>query len=257
MTTANPSDPSIPTRKPNRPLRRFMQFLARGIFSVLTDMEIEGRENFPKSGPLILVGNHFSFIDPAAFISIAPWPMDFIGGAVTPHAPKAVQFLPRLWGYLPVYRGTGSTYALKEAERILKSGGVVGIFPEGGSWAQVLRPARPGAALLTAIAGAPLLPIGLDGFPRVFPMLRQGKRAKVRIRIGKPFGPFKIFGSRYERRRQLDDIGNEIMNHIADLIPQEQAGLFSKDPKIREAAKGTEYYPWEGIREGQDKYPAA
>ena len=246
-----------PIHRPNRPLRRFLQYLARGLLGMLTDMEIEGRENFPKSGPLIMVGNHFSFVDPAVFISIAPWPMDFIGGAVTPHAPKIVQFLPRLWGYLPVYRGTGSTYALKEADRILKTGGVVGIFPEGGSWAQVLRPARPGAALLTATAGAPLLPIGLTGFPRIFSSLKEGKRARVRIRIGKPFGPFRIFGSRYERRRQLDKIGDEIMSRIADLIPQEEAGLYSKDPKVREAARGTEYYPWEGIREGQDHYPSA
>ncbi len=246
-----------PIHRPNRPLRRLLQYLARGLLGMLTDMEVEGRENFPKSGPLIMVGNHFSFVDPAVFVSIAPWPMDFIGGAVTPHAPRIVQFLPRLWGYLPVYRGTGSTYALKEADRILKTGGVVGIFPEGGSWAQVLRPARPGAALLTATAGAPLLPIGLTGFPKVFSSLREGKRARVRIRIGKPFGPFRIFGSRYERRRQLDKIGDEIMSRIADLIPQEEAGLYSKDPKVREAAKGSEYYPWEGIREGQDHYPSA
>jgi 1-acyl-sn-glycerol-3-phosphate acyltransferase len=248
---------SDPQYKPNRPLRRLLQYLARGLFGVLTDMEIEGKENFPKTGPLIMVGNHFSFVDPAAFISIAPWPMDFIGGAVTPHAPKIVQFIPKLWGYLPVYRGTGSTYALKEADRILKSGGVVGIFPEGGSWAQVLRPARPGAALLTATAGAPILPVGLTGFPKIFPRLREGRRARVKIRIGKPFGPFKIFGSRYERRRQLDEIGHEIMRRIAELIPQDQAGLYSSDPKVREAAKGSEYYPWEGIREGQDRYPSA
>lgn len=248
-----------PIHRPNKPLRRFMQFLAKGAFSLLTDLEIEGEENFPKSGPLIMVGNHFSFIDPAAFIRVAPWPIEFIGGAVTPHAPKIVQFIPRLWGYLPVYRGTGSTYALKEAQKILRGGGVVGIFPEGGSWAEVLRPARPGAALLTATAGAPLLPVGLTGFPKVFPALKKGKRTKVKIRVGKPFGPFKIFGSRYDRRKQLDKIGNEIMTKIADLIPQEEAGLYSKDPKVREAAKGTEYYPWEGLREGesQDKYPAA
>lgn len=246
-----------PEYRPNRPLRRLLQFLARGVFNLITDLEIEGAENFPKTGPLIMVGNHFSFIDPAAFIRVAPWPMDFIGGAVTPHAPKILQFIPRLWGTLPVYRGTGSTYALKQADKILKSGGVVAIFPEGGSWAQVLRPARPGAALLTASAGAPLIPVGLIGFPKVFPSLKQGKRARIKIRVGKPFGPFKMFGSRYERRRQLDEIGHEIMRHIAELIPPEEAGLYSPDPKVREAAKGTEYYPWEGIREGQDHYPAA
>ena len=80
-----------PEYKPNQPLRRFLQFLARGALNALTDLEIEGEENFPKSGPLIMVGNHFSFIDPVAFVSLAPWPMDFVGGAVTPHAPKIVQ----------------------------------------------------------------------------------------------------------------------------------------------------------------------
>lgn len=248
-----------PEYRPNRPLRQVMQFLARLALRGLTDLVIEGKENFPKSGPLIMVGNHFSFLDPVAFVSLAPWPLDFVGGAVTPHAPRIVRFIPRLWGYLPVYRGTGSTYALKQAEKILNKGGVLGIFPEGGSWAQLLRPARPGAALLTAQTGAPIIPIGLTGLPKVFSSLRSFKRAKVKFKIGKPFGPFKIFGSRYEQRRQLDEIGHEIMKKIADLIPPEEGGLYSSDPKVREAAIGTGAYPWEGLREGEDngRYPAA
>ena len=245
---------------PNRRLRKVLQFLARLALRLLTDLEIEGEENFPKSGPLIMVGNHFSFIDPAAFIALAPWQtLEFVGGAVTPHAPKVVRFLPKLWGYLPVYRGTGSTFALKEAQKILKSDGILGIFPEGGSWAQVLRPARPGAALLTAKTGAPLIPVGLIGLPNVFPSLRKFKRAKIKFKIGKPFGPFEISGSRYDQRRQLDEIGHQIMRKIAELLPPEEGGLYSSDPKVREASKGTEVYPWEGLREGQDddKYPAA
>ena len=246
-----------PTYKPNRRLRKLMQWMARGLFNILSQFEVEGEENFPKSGPLIVVGNHFSFLDPSVFISVVPWPMDFVGGAVTPHAPKIVQFIPKIWGYLPVYRGTGSTYALKQAQRILDNNGIVGIFPEGGSWSQILRPARPGAALLTARSGAPILPIGLVGFPKLFPSLRKFKRPKVKIRIGKPFGPFSISGSRYERRKQLDKIGHEIMKHIADLIPPEKGGLYSSDAKVRKASKGTEYYPWEGLREDEDmdKYP--
>ena len=245
---------------PNKPLRKVLQFLARVALRLLTKLEIEGEENFPESGPLIMVGNHFSFIDPAAFIALAPWPkLEFVGGAVTPHAPKVVRFLPKLWGYLPVYRGTGSTFALKEAQKMLNAGGVLGIFPEGGSWAQVLRPARPGAALLAAKTGAPIIPVGLVDLPNVFPFLRKFKRAKIKFRVGKSFGPFKISGSRHDQRKQLDAIGDEIMHKIAELLPPEQCGLYSSDPKVREASKGTEVYPWEGLREGQDdyKYPAA
>jgi 1-acyl-sn-glycerol-3-phosphate acyltransferase len=255
MIERAPTDPEF---RPNRPLRRVLQFLARLALRALTDLEIVGEENFPKSGPFIMVANHFSFIDPVAFVSMSPAPLDFLGGAVTPHAPPIVRFIPRLWGYLPVYRGTGSNYALKEAKNLLNKGGILGIFPEGGSWAQTLRPARPGAALLAAQTGVPILPIGLTGLTKVFPSLRNLRRAKVRFKIGNLFGPFKISGSRFNQRRQLNEIGQEIMKKIAALLPVEEGGLFSADPKVREAAKGTEYYPWEGLREGEDndKYPA-
>ncbi len=253
MTTAEGT--ALQVRR--QPLRKFMQWLSRGAFGLLTDLTIVGESNFPKQGPLLVVGNHFSFIDPAIFVRIAPWPMDFIGGAQTPHAPGIVIFLPRLWGYLPVYRGTGSTYALNEAEKILKRKGIVGVFPEGGSWAQVLRPAGPGAAYLSAKTGAKLLPIGIDGLPEVFPSLRKLKRAKVTIRIGKPFGPLKIkSGKGYQRREQIDAFGNEIMHQIAALIPPEKGGIFSSDPKVREASKDSVLYPWEGKREGEDVYIA-
>jgi hypothetical protein len=60
-------------------------------------------------------------------------------------------------------------------------------------------------------------------------------------------------GSRYNRRKQLDEIGHEIMTHIAELIPTEKGGLYSSDAKIRKASKDTEYYPWEGLREDENK----
>jgi len=239
--------------KPNYTLRRIFQRVTRGLFNILSKFEVEGEENFPDSGPLIVVGNHFSFLDPPAFIAVTPWPMEFIGGAFNPHAPKIVRFIPKLWGYLPVYRGTGSTFALKEAQRILKNKGIIGIFPEGGAWAEVLRPARPGAALLAANTGAKILPIGLHNFPAMFPSLKKFKRATVKIKIGKPFGPFETSGSRYDQRQQLDQIGDEIMRHIAPLIPVDKGGRYSSDPAVREASKGTEEYPWEGLREDTDR----
>ena len=98
------------------PVRRVLQWLDKAAFWLLTDLEIIGEENFPPSGPLIVVANHFSFIDPAAVVRIAPWPLDFVGGAHMPHAPKIVTFIPRLWGYLPVYRGTGSHAALRDGD---------------------------------------------------------------------------------------------------------------------------------------------
>jgi len=123
-------------------------------------------------------------------------------------------------------------------------------MPEGGSWAEVLRPARPGAAYLAAQTGVKVLPLGIHGLNDIFP-LKIGHRPKAVIRIGKPVGPFTTTGRGRERREQLDQIGHELMKSIAALIPDQYRGFLADDPVIREAARGTELYPWENSVEGE------
>lgn len=146
-------------------------------------------------GLLLVVFNHFSFLDPVAIVRALPWPLEFVGRAVTPHAPRWTRFIPFLWGHYKLYRGTGATSALRAAESILKQGGIVAISPEGGNWATVLRPPRPGTAFLSVKTGALFLPVGLDGLTEVFPSLWQGRRARVTVNIGKPFEPFNALGA--------------------------------------------------------------
>jgi 1-acyl-sn-glycerol-3-phosphate acyltransferase len=210
---------------------------------------VTGLENLPSSGPLIVVGNHFNFLDPLAVIHTMPFPIEFIGGRQAPNAPGVFGWIRNLYGILPATRGGSSRDVLLRAQRILQAGGVLVVFPEGGSWATVLRPPRPGAALLAARSGARILPIGLDGFVDVFPSLRRGKRARVLVTIGKPFGPFNLDVRDRSNRAAVDDFGHQIMREVAALIPPERQGFYSPDPAIREAAKGTEVYPWEGVRE--------
>jgi 1-acyl-sn-glycerol-3-phosphate acyltransferase len=236
-----------------RPIRFLLKKLSIPAFAALTHMEILGEENLPESGPLLVVGNHFSFIDPVAFVRMAPWPIEFVGGAETPHAPLWTRIIPFLWGYHKLYRGTGARDALRAGEEVMKKGGCLGIFPEGGNWATVLRPARPGAAFLATRTEARILPVGLYGFTEVFPSLGRLRRAKVTIQIGKPFGPFTANGSGRERREQLDEIGHRIMGAIAELLPPGLRGAYSDDPAIRKAARGTEIYPWANKVEGEVK----
>jgi 1-acyl-sn-glycerol-3-phosphate acyltransferase len=240
-----------PIKYPRRLLiRRFIQQLSKAAFFLLSDFQVEGQENLPTSGPLLVIGNHFSFIDPVAVLRALPYPIEFVGGAEFPHAPKLVQSLPQLWGYYPVFRGTGSRFALRAAEEILKQNGVLGIMPEGGSWAEVLRPARPGAAYLASQTGAKVLPLGIYGLNDIVP-IQIGKRPTAVVKIGKPVGPFLVSGRGRDRRKQLDQIGLELMKAIAAQLPDHYRGFLATDPAIREAARGTEDYPWESLVEGQ------
>ncbi len=230
-------------------IRWVMHQLSKPALALFAEVEILGRENLPKKGPLLVIGNHFSFLDPVAFVRFSPWPIDFIGAAFPPFAPPWTKFITTMWGFYKLYRGTGSTEALRAAEAILAQDGILGIYPEGGSWATVLRPARPGTAYLAARTGAKLLPVGLYGFNDVFPP-RLRNRARPVIKIGQPFGPFKVTGRGRERRRQLDEIGDTIMRKLADLLPDELRGRYSSDPAAQAAAKAVEDYPWDEAPEG-------
>jgi len=234
------------------PRRQFIRrILKAGValaFGVLADIKINGRENLPKDGPLIVVANHFHFLDPLMVVHLLPYPAEFIGGAKMPNAPAATHFLQRMFGVIPTARGTVSRDTLYGAESILKQNGVLAIFPEGGSWATVLRPPRPGTAFLAWRNEARILPIGIDGSVGFFKNIRKG-RAKVTLNIGEPFGPLKSASTGRPSREELDEMGHEIMRHIAALIPPEKRGFYSDDPAIREAALGTEIYPFANTAE--------
>lgn len=245
MTEASPHTILYPRRQA---VRTALRAGIAAAFSVLADFDIMGKENLPASGPLIIAGNHFNFLDPVAVIHITRYPLEFIGGLRTPNAPGWTEVMRQLWGILPVRRGSSSRETLLKAQNVLDQNGTLAIFPEGGSWASVLRPPRPGAAMLAVKTNARILPLGLDGLTDVFPAFRKGKRARVTIRIGQPFGPF-VNDPKIPLRKQMDMLGHEMMRHISELIPPERRGFYSDDPAIREAAKGTEIYPWENVIE--------
>ncbi len=230
------------------PRNIFQRTILKGLISLalhtFSDFEVIGAENIPDKGPLIITGNHFSFSDSIAMLHICPPSIEMFSGANPAFTPWWGKLLPRLWGVLYVYRGTGSRQAIRDAEYVLNQNGFFGIFPEGGAWAEMIRPARPGAAYLAARTGARILPVGFTGFNDVLP-LRFKNQSKVTIRVGKPYGPVTVTGRGQERREQLDELGDRIMKEIAELLPDHLRGKFSSDPVVQEQAKEVEAYPWE------------
>lgn len=242
----NPLAPRLTRSLGRRAVRFALRRLTEVAFLTVSDLRIIGREHVPQSGPLIVTANHFHYADPVAVLRALPRDLEFVGGLQMPHAPAVVTWIPKLWGYYPVRRGGVSREALGAAQAILAAGGALGIFPEAGSWATVLRPARPGAAFLAVETGAPVLPIGLDGMTELF----QRRRPTVTVRIGRPIGPFAAAGRGRARRAQLDAIGETIMRAIAALIPPARHGVFSADPALRAAAEAVAAYPFDepGLR---------
>ncbi|EKP93891.1 lysophospholipid acyltransferase family protein [Thermaerobacter subterraneus] len=159
-------------------LYRFAKGLFWLLFALGYRWDVRGLENVPARGPLLVIANHFSWLDPPLVGTVLPRKVHFMAKQELFHSPVAAWVLRRL-GAFPVRRGQPDRWALRHALTLLGQGKVVGLFPEGTRSRGPLRPFEPGAALLAVKSGAPVLPVAITG------PYRLGRR--VRVRIGRPF----------------------------------------------------------------------
>jgi len=215
------------------PRRRFIRGLLRFgidvVGGILTQWEVTGKENIPEKGPLLIVGNHFSFLDTVAPIHSIRFPLEFIGDFEMPNAPPLMRIFPRTWETLKIEQGTPNFEALKASEAILAQNGVLVIYPEGHAEIGPLRNALPGAAYVALRMGVPILPMGTisENQWKLFgTIIEKKRRLRVFTKIGKVFGPLRTENSDRPSREEIREAGNTIMRNIAALLPREFRGEF-------------------------------
>ena len=139
------------------------QFVARVLFVTIFGIRVFHRERLPRTGGVLVVSNHQSFLDPILAAVGMPRPFH-------PMARETLfRFLPfaiiiRSLNAFPVRRASADLGAIREALRRLKDGQVVLMFPEGtrtrdGSIGRL----QGGPVTIAARAGVPVLPMVIDG----------------------------------------------------------------------------------------------
>lgn len=218
------------------PRRQFIRGVLRAAIGIaggiLVNWEVSGKENLPEKGPLIVVGNHFNFVDTVAPIYSTSWPLEFIGDFEMPNAPSILKLFPNLWQTLKIEQGTPNFEALQASEAILAQEGVLVIFPEGHVHDGPLNRALPGAAYMAMRTGAPILPMATisDNDWKLFKTITEKKRRlRITTKIGKVFGPITTANPTQPSREEIRDAGNLIMRQIAALLPKEFRGRFDAD----------------------------
>ncbi len=183
---------------------------------------LEGRDRVPRAGPLILVANHVSWVDPPLLAALLPRRLAFVA--------KEDLFHPRLWGWalrqagmIPVRRGRAERQVLGEALSVLRAGGAIVVFPEGRrAMDGALLSAEPGVGLLAARSGAPLLPVALLGTERLRHLRDWPWRPPLLVRCGDLWRPTDAaHGSPAYRR-----LANDAMTRVAALLPPERRGPY-------------------------------
>jgi 1-acyl-sn-glycerol-3-phosphate acyltransferase len=127
-------------------------------------IQVDGRENIP-SGPKIVVANHALATDAFLLPFIFPEKLYYLVQADVFNLPILGKILA-LADQIPVVKGRGME-AMEKAKEKLAKGGTIALFPEGklNDGKQLLR-AYTGAARLTLLSGAPVLPVGIYTPPR-------------------------------------------------------------------------------------------
>jgi 1-acyl-sn-glycerol-3-phosphate acyltransferase len=194
---------------------------------------IEGRENVPRQGPVILAANHLSFLDSFLVPLVAPRPVVFLAKddyfTRTGPAGRLTGATLRGLGAVPVPRGAhrAAQAALETALGVLNEGRAFGIHPEGSrSRDGRLYRGRTGVAWLALASGAPVVPVALLGTEKIQPVgARLPRPGRVTVRFGAPLHFSAPAGSAGRARREATD---RIMEEIRKLSGQEAAGCYNE-----------------------------
>lgn len=182
-------------------------FLVKLYYKIIYFAKVEGIENVPKSGGMIMCGNHRSFNDPIIIAAFSPKRLKFLAKAEL-FKNKLFAWFLRSLGCVPVDRSGGDLKAMRTCIKILKEDNPLLLFPEGTRSCIHIDDVKPGALLFATKAEVPIIPVGVSN-------LKPFKRAKVTF--GKPIFYSDYYGKKISSE-EYKKLTNALMYEIYNLV---------------------------------------
>lgn len=194
-------------------LHELGRVIARYLYRPAYRIRVTGADRVPRTGPVVLVANHSTMIEPQIIFGMLPRRSVFL--VKDEMFTGAAGWGLRRIGQVPVQRGAPDRAALATVTRVLRDGGLVGVFPEGTRGAGDVASAQQGAAWLvrqTRQAGTVVLPVAVRGTLRP-PGAKRRLRPTVDVLVGEPFTVDVRTG-----RAALADATERIRGTLAELV---------------------------------------
>jgi 1-acyl-sn-glycerol-3-phosphate acyltransferase len=197
------------------------------ILNIWIKRDWRGEENIPKSGPVLIVGNHISYADAlvmAHYLFKSGRAPRFLGKESLFRIPIIGKIISSA-GQLPVHRESdGASDAIASSTKLLKAGHCVVLYPEGtltrdeNYWPMV---AKTGAARIAAATKVPVIPVAQWGDQKLIPRYSKKfalyKRHKVTIVAGAAIDMSKWFG-KSEDMSAMREATAHIMREITKIL---------------------------------------
>ncbi|GAA4297815.1 lysophospholipid acyltransferase family protein [Mycobacterium paraffinicum] len=224
----------------------FKYVLLGPLLALLGRPKVEGLEHIPSSGPAILASNHLAVMDSFYLPLVVRRRITFLAKAEYFTGTGLKGWFQRWFftavGQVPIDRtdADSAQAALTTAERLLSTGKLLGMYPEGTrSPDGRLYKGKTGLARLALHTGVPVIPVAMIGTNVVNPpgtnMLRFGR---VTVRFGKPmdFSRFEgLAGNRFIERAVIDEVIYELMG----LSGQEYVDIYAASVKESRNGEGS------------------
>ena len=177
-------------------------------------------------GPLVVVCNHLSNLDPPLLGASLPRRIRFLAKSSLFTASAVGGWFLRSYGAFPLNRDGVDVRAYRWALNELANDGALALFPEGRRSKGAMTRAKQGVVSIALKSKAPILPVGITGTEHTGHWINAlHPTGTIRVNVGQVFSLPDIEGK--PNKELLESLTTSIMLRIAELLPESYRGVYS------------------------------
>jgi 1-acyl-sn-glycerol-3-phosphate acyltransferase len=216
-------------------MRNVIRWLVRLLFNIVARVDVKGYEHLPKQGSFVIATNHLGIVDaPIAFYALDRWDM-FVLIAEKWEKVPLFRWLGKYFNFIFIDRYNPDIKNLRKVISLMEKENILVIAPEGTrSRVGSLIEAKPGVSYLATKLNRPIVPVAITGTEdkALFGNLKKLRRAHITVTAGPAFTLPAL--PRENRDDALKQYTDEIMSHIAALLPENYRGVYANHPRLNQ-----------------------